>query len=469
MNNHLIIGNCIAALVASLELAKKGNEVILITNGEKLGGHFSGIEISNLHYDLGMAVVELTSTNAECEPDIKSYNTLVRNDVGRFFNLLEKYINEIQPLININSPKTYFRGKLYEDFLLCNSFDIFKSFTNEERELIQFELKDLDKHDSCHASKKIINQDFHTEVSYEKTSLFNHGKFIHTNIIEPYIKKISGFKSRDISSIFHRRFWAPLYYPETIIKAAKGEIHKFGDTIIHYPHNAQFKSFSESLIKKIKAFKSVEIINKKVSSIHYKEKSLTLESGKVLEFKKIGWASSLKKCHNSLKINPTKDKKIFRSGLTFDFILLDNEYLLKTFSVIFIIDQNIPCYRITNQSLCSQSKNSISKLVVEYNDIYLSKFNILSKEEVHNTSIDSLIEIGIIKEKKAIKRSEVINFPDLLPIPSKTYEENANKNISIIKNSFPGIYLFGESSGIATRSFADNIIQGIQYAEKNTN
>ena len=88
MKNHLIIGNCIAALVASLELAKKGNEVILISNGDKWGGHFSGIEIDNIHYDLGMAVVELTSTNAECEPDIKSYNTLVRNDVGRFFNFL---------------------------------------------------------------------------------------------------------------------------------------------------------------------------------------------------------------------------------------------------------------------------------------------------------------------------------------------------------------------------------------------
>ena len=66
-----------------------------------------------------------------------------------------------------------------------------------------------------------------------------------------------------------------------------------------------------------------------------------------------------------------------------------------------------------------------------------------------------------LKEPRSIQFTQ--NFSQF------SYEENTNKNISMIKDSFPEIYLFGESSGIATRSFADNFIQGIQYAEKNTN
>ena len=38
-------------------------------------------------------------------------------------------------------------------------------------------------------------------------------------------------------------------------------------------------------------------------------------------------------------------------------------------------------------------------------------------------------------DKKAIIKSEVLHFPDLLPIPSKAYEENTNKNISIVRTN----------------------------------
>ena len=469
MNPHLIIGNCFAALVACLELAKKGEEVKLISNGGKWGGHFSGIDIENIHYDMGMAVVELTSSNTQYKPDIKSYNPYIRNDVGRFFDLLKKYINEIHPLINIYKPQTYFRERLYEDFFLCNSFDIFKALTAEERSIIKHELEDIDKDNSYHASNKVSNQSIHTEISYETSSLYNHGSFIHSKIIEPYIQKISGFKSKDLSSIFHRRFWSPLYYPETLNKAAAGKIEEFGNTLINYPKNSNFNSFSENLIKKIKTFKSIEIIDQKVKEIDYTRKSILLANGDILEYRKMGWASSLKKLQKTLKIDPIENKNMLRSGLTFDFLLLDKKYLLKEFSVIFIIDENIPCYRVTNQSLCSQSNEKTSKVVVEYNNKYINKSNIYSNEDIHKTSIMSLKEMGIIRSKKAIIKSQVINFPDLLPIPSMAYEENTNQNISMINKSFPEIDLFGESSGIGTRSFADNFIQGIKYAEINTN
>ena len=60
-------------------------------------------------------------------------------------------------------------------------------------------------------------------------------------------------------------------------------------------------------------------------------------------------------------------------------------------------------------------------------------------------------------------------FPNLLPIPSDTYDQITNMNILSIKDFLPEINLFGESSGISTRSFADNFIQGLKHAEKINN
>ncbi len=464
MKNNVIVGSSIAALVSTLEIGKKGNQITLITHRGDFGNHFSGINVNNNHYDIGMSVIEFISTNSQIEPDIVSYNQNIRNDVGRFFNLLDKYVREIHPVEKIIHPKSFFRGNLFDDFLLSNSFDIFKSFSINEKHQIQDELNNRSKNNIYHASNKISLQHIHTSLNYKTTSLYNHGDFIHNNILEPYLNKVTGLKSEEIVSSFHRRFWTPLYYPETIIKALYGQIVSFGNTEFHYPFQAGFNCFSTSLLKKIKTTSTIKIVDDQVIDIDYNNKSIKLKSKENLEFNKIGWTASLSECQRLLKIDSIKDEYIVRTGLTFDFLILDNYKILKDFSIVFVIDKNLPCYRITNQSKCSNFNSKNSKIVVEYNNNFLFNSNIISNEDIHLASITSLIKMGLIASNDAIKASEVLRFPNILSIPSRHSEEITNKNISLINDNFPDISLFGESSGIASRSFGDNFIQGLKYA-----
>ena len=77
-------------------------------------GHFSGIAL-NHHFDSGMSVVELTSFASVDASDVRTYDEFIRNDVGRFFSHVGKYVADLCPLKLIAGPKTFFRGSMYSD------------------------------------------------------------------------------------------------------------------------------------------------------------------------------------------------------------------------------------------------------------------------------------------------------------------------------------------------------------------
>ena len=122
-----IVGNSIAAMIAALELGRRGVSVTLMNSGPSWGGHFSSKRIKGYDFDLGMVGFEFTGFNANPTRDTSLYNARRRNDVARFCGLTQEYVSNLIPLSRARSPIMIWRDVPYPDVLMGNDLTILRS------------------------------------------------------------------------------------------------------------------------------------------------------------------------------------------------------------------------------------------------------------------------------------------------------------------------------------------------------
>ena len=460
--HHIIVGTSIASLVAAHKLAEAKEKVTLIPNGGKWGAHFAGIDICNSHFDTGMTIIELGSNHTQTQSNLAEYDRNKRNDVGKYLGLVKEYLNELLPIREIDTPQSYFRGQWYNDFILSNNLDILDGFNQQEKQNIIDELSNRNSLNWRHSSNKLKQQKVYSTASYYEVSNYNHSELIHNQIIEPFIKKLTNLSTQKISALYHRRLWVPLYYPETLIQYLKGEIKQFTQTSIHYPTNSSLKGVVDALLRKINPHKNCTIIDEKIKTIDYTNKKVLLENNTHLNYESMAWGGSLAAAFKTFEVDSIKDYNTVRVSLTFAFAIISRKKLKKDFSVLFHLDKESPCYRITNLSNCCGETNDNIRVVLEYNTDYLQQNN--SESEVKQTCEKTLTQLGIIDNKKDILDMSIKTVPKVLPMPTEQYNTITNHNLELLESHLKGLTLMGNSSGTSTRSFADNIVQGLQYS-----
>ena len=460
----VIVGTSLACLVTAHEIAKKGEQVTLVSNGGRWGGHFAGVDTCGQHYDAGMAIVELTSRLEEEKPDLADYTIFKRNDVGRYVHMMERYLDDVTPLRIIDTPQSYYRSTWNDDFLLCNKFQVFSRWSDSEKQMVVNDLASRTRSDWRHASNKIAKQNMHEIASYHEVSHYNHGAHIHQQFIEPFVNKLTALDSKEVSSIYHRRLWSPMYYPETLADAVQGKVESYSNTVIHYPQGGSFATFPEILIKGIESFENANVVHEKVRSVDSAEKKISLNNGETIEYEHIAWGGKLFEAFAAFGTDMIQDYSTQRANLTFAFAVVDTAKIKKDFSILFVLDPNVHAYRITNPTNCAGEDTDKTRIMIEYNSDLLSRRGVVP-QQVKNLSIQTLIQLGIIDNPEAVLDIDVKAIPKLLPIADLHYNELTNTNIRLLQEKNPGLSLIGDSSGMSTRSFADNIVQGLKYAE----
>ena len=460
--SNIVVGNSLASLVATYKICQKGIPVTLIRNGGRWGGHFAGIEACGEHFDLGMSIIELGYKFPKEQKKLLKYDTKNRNDVGNYFKLIKQFLESFIEIRKISKPQCFFRGHYFDDFLLCNSLEVLQSLNQDEKKRVILELESIEKKPEIHASNKLIYQDIHSTISYTESSQYNHGNFLHNLLLKPFVKKLTNSNTDNFCSLYHRRLWLPLYYPETLAAYLRDGEFLDLQTDIYYPNQGSMATVGDTLFSKIKKNTNCTIIEKKVSRLT--KKSVFLECGKELEYKNIAWGSSLINLFKATSIQPVVDKSLLRADLSFIFVVLNRARLLKEFSILFNLDDISHCYRITNITNCKGNNNSEKvNLILEYNTAVLH--SLVGKRSREKVVYDTLKNFGIIDDNKAVLELEIMDFEQILPFPTNEQDIVINKNLSIINKAYPKVYTMGTASRASTRSFADNIIQGMQYAE----
>ena len=187
-----VVGNSVAAMFAALTLGESGWKVALVTPSRRLGAHFAGLHHGGQRFDAGMVFLEFTSFNAQPDADIASYDPAVRNDVGRFFPLVERTLRRVDTWRQIETPHMRVQGCELPDLLIGNNLSALRALPAETRTRISDELRVLTAEGPgpLHPSRKAGDPQF-AHFDFEAVSLANHGRTLHALCIEPFCRKLT--------------------------------------------------------------------------------------------------------------------------------------------------------------------------------------------------------------------------------------------------------------------------------------
>lgn len=456
---HVVFGNSLASLLASLSLSKsKKNKIMLINPKNFWGGHFNSIKIDRNEFDVGMFLFEFTNmTQKNLKPS--KYDNLKFQNSQFFVNSVKSLVNKYFVTKKILPIEILFKNKFYEDYLISNNISFLKSIGLKKKiyqEIKEINVKSL-KRNKLHSSQKRYSQKFLSK-SLNDISIYNHGKTFHQNFIEIFCKKTLYCSTKDVLARFHRVCWLPLYYPETIrdelIKKNKLKLFEF-----EYPINELGTTITKKLISTIKKKKNI-FINHGLENITFRlnNKFLFFNENKIKK-KNFIFASDLfdfKKFKN-IKLNNNFEK----SSMGIIFITTNKKNLKKKFSIINFIDPEISFYRIVNQSSLN-FKKKITKLTIEFNLDYLNHISKNKNLEIDRMIIQNLKDINIFYDISTLKYKVKI-FKEIYMKPNKINFNTYNKNYKNVLRFMSKKNLIGPAAGFYKSSFNDQVIQGVKY------
>lgn len=210
----IFVGNGLAVLIAAVEQARLGKPVTLLADGRAPGGHFAGMTVDDLHFDIGMVMLEEHQPQQPCD-ELARYDPALRNDWTRFGHLAGRWLRAQTPLRRVPTPQCRVGGASWPDYLIANRLDAFAQAGVDGPAP-----RSID--DPLHAAGKLHGATYE-QLSYADAARANHGAALHARFIEPFVRKLAGVGSDAVLARQHRAVWAPLYYPQTLRAALAGE------------------------------------------------------------------------------------------------------------------------------------------------------------------------------------------------------------------------------------------------------
>lgn len=465
MKNIIIYGGSVGCMALAKELCKNQDlKIILINPSKSWGGYFGGINVNGVNFDVGMNLFEFTSFCSESS-DIMDYNPDIKSDSGKYSKMIESFVKKEIETHVVDTPLIYWNSAYTKDFYISNSLDILSNLEKDKRRLIIKDLEDLvSEKNKLHASNKNLMPELFYKESYFNVSLINHGFKFHSIFIEPLIKKILNISTQDFPAILHRIPWAPLFYPETLLNHFMGNLSKrIQVSQFEYPNKENFSVIVDKLLKSISNVDNIQLIMDKVVNLNYIENVVTLESEIKLNFSHLVIGVDITEYHKILGNEETLEE-FDKASLIFLFIRLPKSEVEMDFSVLFILDQLIPFYRITNQTnLKNQQTVDYVDFIIEFNSDYLDD-KIGLNTELKNLIESHLISMGVIEVFNPII-FEIKYFKNAINLPTFNNINHFNQLKSRISDR-DNVYYIGNINNLFANSFNDNLTQALLISKK---
>ncbi|GHE14311.1 NAD(P)-binding protein [Klenkia taihuensis] len=215
MPDAVLVGANLAALVAARELAAAGREVVLLTDGRPVGGHFGGLRVDGTAFDTGMVTLERPGAGeaGPVTPPLAGYDPDRRYDWTRFAGLVDRWQAGRVELRRTPTPQVLVDGRRTADHLMSDRLDVLAGAA------VPDPLLAVD--DPRHARGKTTAPAY-DGLDYRSASLANHGPDVHGRLVEPFLAAVLGPASDQLLARYHRTAWLPLYWPATVAAAAGG-------------------------------------------------------------------------------------------------------------------------------------------------------------------------------------------------------------------------------------------------------
>lgn len=213
----VIVGTSIAGLVAARCLIDGGLSVAIAGDRTSAGGTFAGIDFEGVPLAVGPRFLEL---GYEDEPvDRPELNTYIPSVGGhrKFVGYIRDFITGHTPIREIDSSCFRIRRGAgdFSDFIFTASLDsLVDILTASERTAALSELRDV-------VDQRGGSPVFGPGDTFESASLANHGRTVHSLIVEPLRVKTEGQRGRTLAP-YARKLWLSVMHPGTLLDVFDG-------------------------------------------------------------------------------------------------------------------------------------------------------------------------------------------------------------------------------------------------------
>lgn len=459
----VIIGNALAGVVAALRMADSGHQVSLVNPGGPLGGYFAGLQIAGHQFDNGLVLFELDGYMSQTA-QLSTYESNLRNDVGRFLHVVQAWASKYGELHQISMPQMLYQQQWYDDVLSSNAYHAFSLLPFAKDALNDFQL--VVKED-FHAREKAIGRAY-KNLDYQTASISNHGATMHEALIAPYLKKTLGARANQVLARYHRIGWLPLYYPETLAASFRGETVPLKPTRFHYPKQSSIASLCEKLRSEVMNHPNVNYYESSVFGLKKEDRQWRVKlKENTLSTKQLNWSGAPATLLQLLGLAPSLTSEI-KAPIAVIYLRIPTLQVYKLFSVLQIPDLQYSVYRVTNQSVCAGEETEALKLTVELNTAYYKTLygEHASEDDMINQVLVELSSLGILATNTKPSIAQLRIIPGGFLVPTKSAHDAWLADYEGIVTNFPDIHLMAMSSGFFVTSLNDQVIQGLHYAEE---
>lgn len=458
----VIVGNALAGMVSALELARQGKPVTLVNPGGPLGGYFAGLEIEGVMFDAGLVKFELDGYLSQ-QNKLASYDPKLRNDVGRFMNVVHDWALQYAPLHQFDMPKMWLQNQAYDDVVLSNSYHTFSQLPFAQQSIS--ELQTLPAAE-IHAREKSHGARYET-LDYLTASVANHGQSMHDHIIAPYLMKAQGVTADKMLARYHRVAWLPLFYPETLLASFQGKPVPLNPTVFHYPKQGAIGGILKQVKQQVMEHPNITYIQQPVQAVTKTANGweVTLAETSV-EGAHLAWTGAPAALLKALGKQPTVVEEI-KSPIAVLFLRIKKTDIRNVYTILHVLDMDKCAYRITNQTACADNQSDDMNIVLEFNQDYYKRLygTPADDAEIISRLVAELADMQMVAADTQPLIAAIKRIPGGFLVPDAAARDAWEQDQQTVAALHPDIALLAMSSGFFATSLNDQVIQGLHYAE----
>lgn len=385
--------------------------------------------------------------------DLQAYDPFSLGNVGSYADIVREFLSGYHDSRPVDRLCVAVGDSWIDDYYISNRLSGLVSAVDDQlRAGIMDELGRTNTSDEHHARYKGSSALYDT-LCYHDASVANHGATLHHQFIEPLVNKATNLASAQLSARHHRLFWAPLYYPETLLDAFKGK-DSLRATTFHYPRAGNIGALAQRLLADIQAAGRCTIVSELTG---LESKNGTWLINDAISSNRV--ASSLAQPQLAQLLG-VEQAPLERSSYLIDFIAATGDL---SFDVLFNANALSPVFRISNQKRLRDSPGRVQYLSVEYN------LNHLTAVDKGLLQLDARLShlkafFGHFGVDIDIEAASELQLIDKIVFPTTGNVEHAAANTAALRTT--SIVLMGPSIGLTGSSMNDQIVQALQYAEQ---
>ena len=463
-----VVGNAIASLIAVDALARAGRKVRWFRPPGPLSGGIQTLQTEGRSLELGMRLIELSyepgdvaPANVASVPPNPPLADYVPGPHGhrRYVGLVESVIQELAgaDLFAVEEPSCWVRGSIGKDYVVVGDLiDLpqFVSSADLSRIVDEAYLAVQDVGPSGLFARS--DQSDLMNESLAVVSIRHFGSTLWSRLVEPLVDSIAG--SHDVSAGLHRKVWMPLFHPQTVLEAARGDLQYRPDRPLYSIKGGGMGQILKRLEARVTNSPTVSVLPtapvSSVSNSGQGKVTFVFEDGTTLDATApiVGLEPKALFSAAGIEYEPT------RAMTSIAWVDVDHgaHQVDSVPSVQWVVDDRLPVHRVTqNRGDGRGVEGGLTWIVEMRHD--------LPADDLNREATRALEVLGLstTAHSQVIRSMQVPSFV----LPSRSNAERFSSASNVLQDQDLAMTVVGGARRFGVDSLNEQIVQGLQAAE----